>query len=125
MSTPMGEMRNVTSPKAAYMSRGGQVVDMPEQQKEETLKGLRRDPIALAQHADDPKYLFAAAGKDGANDLLDVNADGVIFRIALDPDGHCVRAQYHTVGGQGPVDRVINLADFRPTSGLTLPYKRE
>jgi hypothetical protein len=97
--------------------------------KESALKDIKREPIFVAQHAEDPKYSFNAAGTEKVGDaaaaVLDINADGATTRWLVDPKtGQILRAAFTTSSQQGPIQREIDYSDYRPAEGLTLPFKR-
>jgi zinc protease len=125
LTTPMGEMTMVLSPVVAYRTMGGQSRDVPADERSEALKGLRRDPISIAQHADDPKYLFAAGGKEGELTVLDILADGVPLRWYVGQDGRIRKSAARVVTQQGPADRETTYSEFRDVDGVTLPGKVE
>ena len=82
----------------------------------------------MAQHANDPKFIFSAAGKEKINgvdaSVLHINADGAPATWWVDPSGHVIREQYSTVEMSGPVERTVDRSDFRAVDGITLPMKR-
>ncbi len=127
VSTPMGPVLSVITPSASFMSMGGQVRDLPASAKEEGANSIKRDMIYVAQHANDPKFVFTAGPteKIGNTDtrVLDINADGASTRWYVDPQtGHVLRIAYSANGMQGPVQRVQDNADFKAIDGLTLPF---
>ena len=127
--TPMGEMVTLITPQNASMSMGGQHRDMPSAMRDENLKVVRRDLVYIAQHVGDAKFTFNASGGDTVQGIqakaVAINADGVEVKWYVDPDtGHLLRAAFHTLSMQGPVDRVVDYSDWRDTGGLSLPYKR-
>ena len=130
MHTPFGEVRVVISPEASFMSLPGQGAnDMPSAMREDTLRDMRRDPLFVAQHANDPKYTFTANGITKVGEvqaaILDVNADGASARWYVDPaTGQVLRAEFKTGGMQGPVQRQIDYSDYRDVNGLRLAFKR-
>jgi hypothetical protein len=97
--------------------------------KQDRLNNIRRDYLFVAQHANDPKYVFALGGTEKIGDsqaqVVDISGDGVSVRWALDPQtGRLLRASYQSAGGQGPVQRTLDFSDWRPVDGLTLAFKR-
>ncbi|PYV22797.1 MAG: insulinase family protein [Acidobacteria bacterium] len=62
MATPEGDMSVVVSHAAAFVRtpRGSQ--DLPASEKEEALNEVKREPLFVTQHADDPRYTFSVAG---------------------------------------------------------------
>ncbi len=126
---PFGEMKVVLTPEAAFMSMGGQTQDMPSNMKEDALKDLRREPLVLAQNADDPGYVFIASGTEKVGDttasILDITGGGVSVRWHVDgATGRIVRGSYKASTPAGPAQREIDYADYRTVDGVTLPHKR-
>jgi zinc protease len=128
IQAPNGEQTIVLSPEAAFMSMGGQTQDIPPARQAEQIKGLHRDPIYVAQHAADPKFVFAAAGTEKIGDIeaavLNLDTGGNPFRWYVDPaTGHILRSEYHGSGMGGPVDAVVDNSDWQTVDGITLPFK--
>ena len=128
MSMPMGEMTMVISPTAAFVKSPMGSQDLPGAQKEDGLKELKRHPIYVAQHADDPKFVFAADGSEKIGEveaqILDVNADGAQVRWYVDPQtGHILRASSQSMGMGGPGEQVIDYSEWKDVEGISLPSK--
>jgi hypothetical protein len=56
----MGEMTLVFTPTASFLASPMGSQDMPASQRDEALKDMKRNPLFVAQHADDPKFAFSA-----------------------------------------------------------------
>jgi zinc protease len=128
MTTPMGEMTMVISPAAAFMKSPMGSRDLPSAQKEDGLNELKRHPIFVAQHAEDPKFVFAASGSERIGDvearILDVNADGAQVRWYVDPQtGHVLRTSAQSMGMGGPGVEVIDYSEWKDVEGMSLPFK--
>jgi len=128
MRMPMGEMTMVISPVVAFMKSPMGSQDLPGAQKEDGLKELERHPIFVAQHADDPKFIFAAEGTEKIGDLdaqiLDINADGAQVRWYVDPQtGHILRTSAQTTGMGGPGEQVVDYSEWKEVEGMSLPFK--
>jgi zinc protease len=127
LQTPDGAFAIVATPEAGFMSAAERgVQDMPESRNRESLEQIKRDPIYLAQHVDDPAFSFAAAGteKIGAVEthIVDVSGPGVAIRWYVDPaTGHILREAYKTNGPHGPSEGVTNLSNWETTDGISLP----
>ncbi len=130
MGTPFGEVKIVISPEASFMSFPGRPAsDMPGGAKEEALKDMKREPLWVAQHAGDPKYIFTANGTAKVDDtnaaVLDINADGAASRWYVDPaKGELLRAEFKSGGMQGPVERQVDYSDYRDVNGIRFAFKR-
>ena len=128
LGTPMGEMAIVVSPSAAFMKAPMGTQDMPASRKEEMVKELKRDPLYIAQHTDDPKFTVSAAGSAKVGDvetsILDVNADGAEVRWFVDPaSGRILRSSAQTMGMAGPGEEVTDYSDWKSIDGISLPFK--
>ena len=127
MTAPMGEMIMVTSPSAAFMKGPRGSRDLPPSQRDEMLAELKRDPLFIVQHADDPKFTFAASGSEkiGKVDarILDVNADGAQVRWYVDPaSGHILRVSAQEAGPEGSAEKVTDYSGWKQVQGLTFPF---
>lgn len=129
MQTPMGAVDTLITPTTGMMSIAGNRRELPSAVREENLKTVKRDIIYVTQHINDPKYTFTADGTEKIGDLetrvVNVNADGAEMRWYVEPaSGRVPRVEFHTVGPEGPADRVVNYSNWRNSNGLSLPYKR-
>jgi zinc protease len=128
---PQGDMAMVVTPDSGFMSMQGMGVrDIPSSQKSETMEQIRRDPVYLAQHADDPAFSFTASGTEKSGDInttiVDVSGPGVNIRWFVDPQtGKIVRESYKAMGRSGPVDGETAFSDWKPVEGLNLPFHRD
>lgn len=128
MAAPMGEMSLVVTPAAAFMKAPMGTRDLPASQKAEMLKELKREPLFVAQHGDDPKFTFSAGETAKVGDIetqtLDVNADGAEVRWFVDPQsGRIVRSSGTSMGMGGPAETVSDYADWRVVEGISVPFK--
>jgi zinc protease len=130
MQTPQGEIHVVVTPQNAFMHAPAMnaVRDLPGSVRDDTLNEIKRDEIYVAQHANDPRFIFNADGTEEIGDVeatvLHINADGAEATWWVDPSGHVVRERYTTVEMTGPVERTVDRSDFRATNGITLAMKR-
>ena len=128
LGTPMGEMAIVVSPSAAFMKGPMGTQDMPASRSEEMVKEVKRDPLFIAQHADDPKFTFSASGTVKVGEveakILDVNADGAEVRWFVDPrSGRILRSSAQTVGMTGSGEEVTDYSDWKSVDGISVPFK--
>jgi len=126
--TPMGDIILVTTPSVAFMAAPQGTQDLPEEQKDEALKELKRDEIFVAQHVDDPKFTFTASGTAKVGDvdarILDVDADGALVRWYVDPqNGRVLRRLARIVDMEGPADQVLDFSDWKEFGGIPFPTK--
>ena len=128
IGTPVGEMVRAVNSESAWMSMGGQVQDLPPSMRTEALAGLRRDLIVLAQHANDPKYIFSGDGTEKVGNesaaVLNISGDGLLLHWLLEPQtGRLLQSSYQSNGQSGPVERVVSFSDWKEFDGLKLPTK--
>jgi len=130
MQTPGGTVKVVVTPQTAFLDLpNGEVQVWPDDRKVETLEQIKRDPIFIASHAQDPNVFFRAGGTEKVGDIetriVDVNAAGTAIRWFVDPQtGHIVKETYRSLGQRGPVQSETDMDDWKPLSGITLPTMR-
>lgn len=129
ISTPMGKMAMAITASSGFMSRGGESGDLPATIKEDALNTLKRDMIAVAQHANDPQYVFFADGTQKVGDVetnvLKINAKGAEATWYIDPKTSLpVRIEYPALGQSGPVTRTIDVSAWKTFGGLNLYTQR-
>ncbi len=130
MQMPQGEALLVVTPTDAFLSMAQTGVrPMPEPLKEQIVNGLRRDPIAVVQHANDPKYTFTAGPSETIKGVsaaaLDIDADGAKVRWWVDPQsGHILRMEFDAITQQGPAKHTEDLSDWKLVDGVSFAFKR-
>jgi zinc protease len=130
MQTPNGTITVVVTPDAAFMDLpNGQTQPWPDSRKAESLEQIKRDPVFIAAHADDPNVIFQAGGTEKVGDvetrIVDVDAEGAAIRWFVDPqNGHILKETYKTLGPRGPVPGETDLDDWKPVGGITVPMLR-
>ena len=131
MQTPNGTVNIVVTPDAAFMAIPGQGMrDFPASQKAESLKQIKRDPIFIASHANDPSMFFRADGTEKVGDIdvriVDVNSAGVAIRWFVDPKtGHILKETYRTLSQGQPAQGETDMEDWKPANGLNVPFVRQ
>jgi zinc protease len=129
MSAMGNEMKIVITPSAAFRVAGGQVQDMPESMRADALQTAKQQVYNVAQHADDPAYVFAADGTQKVGDaeaaVLSISGDGGTFRWLVNPaTGELLEAISEVSGRQGPTERTIQFSDWKTVDGLNLYSQR-
>ena len=129
LQMPQGNFSMITTSDAAFVSTSAGVQDLPASRKNENLGQIHRDSIYIAQHVNDPAFLFTTAGTDktgGAETtIVDVSGPGVNMRWFVDPQtGKIVREIYKAVGPSGPFDGETAFSDWKDVDGLNLPFHR-
>jgi zinc protease len=131
MQTPNGTVNIVVTPDAAFMAIPGQGMrDFPASQKAESLEQIKRDPIFIASHANDPSVFFRANGTEKVGDIdariVDVNSAGVAIRWFIDPQtGHILKETYRTLSQGQPAQGETVMEDWKPVNGLNVPFVRK
>jgi hypothetical protein len=102
---------------------------LPSSQKAETLDQIKRDPVFIAAHANDPNVFFHASGTEKVGNIetkiVDVNAAGAAIRWYVDPQsGHILKETYPTLSQAGPAQGETELGDWKSLSGLNIPTVR-
>jgi hypothetical protein len=126
---PMQMESIVVTPDSAFASSGMGTQAMPAERKTEALEQIKRDPIFIASHWNDPGFVFQANGGERIGDLeariVDVNAAGAAIRWYIDPQtGHILRETYKTLSQQGPVQGETQMENWKTVDGITIPMLR-
>jgi hypothetical protein len=129
MQTPGGEVLTVMSPASSFIGMGGQTDDMPGALRAESTRQLKVSLLYVAQHAADPKFIFAADGAEKIGEveakLLEIDADGAQVRWWIDPQsGRVLRSAGQSLGRGGPMLQVLDNSDWRTVDGISLPFKQ-
>jgi zinc protease len=128
MDSPMGPMNVVFAPAGNYMAAQGQVRPIPPSAAKESLDQIRRDPIYIAAHTDDPKFTFTANGTEKINNIdakiVDVNADGTAVRWYVDPaTSLLLRESYTATNNSGSFKGETDLSEWKVFDGVNLPTR--
>jgi hypothetical protein len=129
IQAPRGTMTIVVTPDSAFASSGMGIEAMPAERKTEALEQIKRDPIFIASHSNDPSFVFQANGGERIGDLeariVDVNAAGAAIRWYIDPQtGHILRETYKTLSQQGLVEGETQMENWKTVDGITIPMLR-
>jgi len=129
IQAPQGTMTIVVTPDSAFASSGMGTQAMPAERKAEALEQIKRDPIFIASHWNDPGFVFQANGTEKIGDvearIVDVNAGGAAIRWYVDPKtGQILRETYKTLSQQGPVQGETQMENWKTVDGITIPMLR-
>ena len=129
IQAPQGTMTIVVTPASAFLSSGAETEPMPAERKAEALEQIKRDPIFIASHWNDPTFVFQANGTERIGDvearIVDVNAAGAAIRWYVDQqNGHIMRETYKTLGQQGPAQGETQMENWKTIDGVTVPMLR-
>jgi zinc protease len=130
MTIPGGEMVMVTGPQESFVQGPTGTLPLPSSQREDSLNSLHRNIWYVAQHVTDPSYSFTKTGTEKVGDVeatvLDVRGGGQQWQWYIDPQtGHIVRVQYEGNGPTGPGPRIVDLSEWKPVDGITVPFHEE
>ena len=130
MTTPMGQITIVMAGNDGFIVAPMGTQPLPESQRADISRLLKRQPISLAQHRNDPDFKVQDLGPDTVDgtsvETLLVSLGGDETRLFVDTaSGRILRQAHRSQGQQGPGDLVITYSDFRDVAGLTLPFKQQ
>ena len=130
VQTPNGEFTMVSAPDASFVQLPMGVQPMPAGQRQDMLKSLQRTVWYIAQHANDPRYSFAANGVEQVGNVhasvLDIQTDMQKLRWYVDAkSGRILRAQYEATTQAGPATRVVDYSEWKAVDGITVPFHEE
>ena len=123
---PQGALTIVVAGDKGFVSVAGMgVQDLPASQQKETAQQIRRNPVYIGQHLNDPAFVFFAHGAEKVGDVearvVDIAGGDLSMRWYVDPaSGHILRETYPTVGREGPVQGETDFSDWKTTDGLTI-----
>lgn len=131
VTTPKGQRIIVVSPKAAFATSQEQRANLDPWERKEILRSLGRDPIFVAQHADDPNFVFRGGGSAKIGgirvDILDVSHPKSKVRWFIDPQtGRILRATYEQGGlieDEDGTEIVEDYSDWRSVRGVWFAFK--
>jgi outer membrane lipoprotein-sorting protein len=129
IQAPQGTMTIVVTPDSAFLTSGKDTEPMPAERKAEALEQIKRDPIFIASHWNDPSFVFQANGTEKVGDvearIVDVNAAGAAIHWYVDPQtGRILRETYKTLSQQGPAQGETQMENWKTVDGITVPMLR-
>ncbi len=130
LTTPMGSITVIIAGGEGYMVLPSGPQPMPESQRSEATRSIKRQLITLAQHFKDPDFKVQHLGTDTVDgtvvEKLLVNLGGEESRLYVDPaTGRILRQVYQGQSQQGPGEFAISFSDFRQVAGITLPFRSQ
>lgn len=122
-----GDMTKTLGPSGAFGVIHGKLFDLASQ-KTEILDDVKRDIINIAQHVNDPKYVFRIAGtkKVGTTTvtLIDIDADGARTQWGIDGETGkllIVNEDFNDSLLAGRVHQTVHYSKYKEFGGLNLP----
>jgi hypothetical protein len=132
VEAPSLRMTVVATPAGAFLIGGNETKDLPPEMGEELLRQIRRVPLLIAQHADDPKLVVAAGGTEKIGDvdtrILDVAYEGASARWFLDPTTYRILRTVHKSAGpgaHGEVTVMSDYSDYKTVDGIPVAFHLE
>ena len=106
----------------------GKAQDLPPGAGEEVDKAIKFSVLYVAQHADDPAYVFTVKGSEKIGEaettVLEVANGGYQTRWNVDPaTGELKRVSRMSNAGGKTVPVTFEYADWRTVSGVKVPFK--
>jgi hypothetical protein len=130
VDAPSLRMTVVATPSGAFIIGGSETKDLPPEMRDELLRQVRRVPLLVAQRADDPKLVVAAAGTEKIGNvdakILDVTYEDATVRWFLDPTTfHILRTTHTSRGPQGEATVVSDYSDYKLIDGFPVAFHLE
>jgi len=130
VEAPSLRMTVVATPAGAFLIGGNETKDLPPEMGEELLRQIRRVPLLIAQHVDDPKLVVSASGTEKIGDvdarILDVTYAGASVRWFLDPTTYRIlRTVHKSKGPQGEVTVSSDYSDYKIVDGIPVAFHLE
>lgn len=129
MVLPFGTIITVITQDDAFLNTPGGVQPMPESQRDDSVKSMRRNPLFLLKARNDENLVVAAMGQEEfagqAADMLHVEYMGDTATLALDPESsQCLGMKFQGKNFTGaPGEMVQVFSDYREVNGLQVPFK--
>jgi zinc protease len=126
---PFGTLVTVITPDDSFRDTPQGVQPLPDSQKEDTLKGMRRDPVFLLKARGEEGLVVASMGPEEFGgttaEMLHVEYMGDTMALAIDPEsGLCIGMRFQGKDFTGaPGEMVQVYSDFRDVDGLQVPFK--
>jgi hypothetical protein len=128
MTLPFGQVAIVLSGADGWMQSPQGEQAMPSSMRGQIEEQIASTPLLLLRHRAEPGFEAAASGEgktgDVATSLVTITFKGRSTTLGIDPaTGRVLSAAFRGAGPDGaPGDIQQTFSDFRPTSGLTLPF---
>jgi hypothetical protein len=127
VSMPMGQMTMVVTPEVGFVLTPMGTQDLPGSQRTSTLESMKGDIETVLINAENPKYLFTAAGTEKVGEMdaavLQINADGTQLKWDLDPATGRILRKVQTAKPPRSGELVTEYSDWKDFAGLNLPSK--
>ncbi len=129
IQTPMGSMTTVLDKDKGFMTMGPRVKDLPPSAVNEMAQELYTECgcALLMQQALQRKVEGQLIGKaqfegQEADDVL-VKVGDASLRLYIDGNGQIKGVRKHAVTQEGPAEVIQIFSDYRPVSGLNVPFE--
>jgi zinc protease len=129
MSAGGTDIKLVITPTSAFQAMGGQVHEMPSSIRADAVQTTKQQVYNLAQHADDPNFVFSAEGSqkvgDVNADVLTISGDGATVQWLVNPNtGELLQSVSDASGQRGPTKRVMQFGDWKLIDGVNFYNQR-
>jgi zinc protease len=128
MTLPFGQVAIVLSGADGWMQSPQGEQAMPSSMRGQIEEQIASTPLLLLRHRAEPGFDAVASGEGKSGDvttsLVTITFKGRSTTLGIDPaTGRVLSAAFRGAGPDGtPGDILQTFSDFRPTSGLTLPF---
>jgi len=125
---PMGTMKTVLSPSAAFLVAGEGSLPLPDAERQTLRKLLQRNLLAVLRARVEPGFTAAVTGKDTVNgtavELVSVTRQSDALVLAIDPvTGRVLQSRFESGGGLAPTGQlVVTYSDYRKAGPITYPF---
>lgn len=128
LRAPDGNTLLVITPDDAFRMKAGQVQNLSTQERNSLDSTLKHDFINILQHIDDPKYIFAAKGREPVKGsdatIVNVEADGVPTTWWIASDGKLLQERYSDMDETGTM-HTMTYSEWKDFGGLQYPTRYE
>ena len=126
---PFGTIVTVVTPSDGFLTLPRETAELTADQRADFMQQYRRRLLMLLRARREEGFTAAAAGPGKAGDVsvehVDVWYGGFSARLGLDAaTGRILTLSFRGRGNTGAFGEIVQtFSDFRPTGGLTLPFK--
>jgi hypothetical protein len=125
-----GGVTKTLGPTGAFGVAHGKVLDLPAA-RSGMLDDVKRDIINIAQHVNDPKYVFEVVGKSKVGSIeaaiVNIDADGAKTQWGIDAESGKLLVTDEDFNdnllGAGMIHQWIRCGDYKKFGSLNLPAK--
>lgn len=126
LTLPFGDQRVIVNEDQAVAFGPAGSQDLGEEGRQDAIRDLRRNPIALMAAVARGELEGNSTGEldveGGTLDLVELDLDGELVELGIDDAGRILRLRYRGDFQGTPGEVVQTFSDFRDVEGLMLPF---